>query len=116
MNATITRKSKIGFGYTSAVENDDFGNLRVCSTTRPDHVGTILQVNKSIQSDRTLASFQGGTYYSTAWFVKLNGKWNRIVNSDDTDYELDKLSEKQPNMYGEMVYCADAVTVEIEES
>jgi hypothetical protein len=111
---TITRRTTVGFGYTSAVENDENGNLRVCETTRPYHTGTILQVNKHIESDRTLASFRGGTYYSTAWFVKLNGKWRRIVNSDHNIYQLGNLSEKYQNSFGEMKYGTDAITVEIE--
>lgn len=114
MNATITRKSKVGFGYTSAVENDERGNLQVSETTRPDHTGTILQVGKAIESDRTLASFRHGTYYSTAWFVKVDGRWMKIKNTDENMYELKNLSEKYENSFGEMTYGADAVTVEVE--
>jgi len=117
MNVTITRKSKVGFGYTSAVENDERGNLKVSATTAPDHVGTILQVQKSIESDRTLSSFRSGTYYSTAWFVKIDGEWRKIKNTDENNYNLRDLTEKVPSYsYGrdEMKYSADAVTVEVE--
>lgn len=112
---TITRRSIVGFGYTSAAENDERGNLQVCKTVAPDHTGTIAKVQKAIESDRTLRSFQSGTYYSTAWFVKIGKTYRRIItDSDHLNYELSKLSEKSENMFGEMKYMADAITVEVE--
>ena len=74
----ITRRSIVGYGYTSACENDERGNLRVCATTEPVHTGTIKQVTKQIEDDRTLASYNSGTYYSQAWFVRVDGKWRKI--------------------------------------
>lgn len=76
----ITRRSIVGFGYTSACENDERGNLRVCSTETPTHTGTARQVFEAIESDRTLASFSGGTFYTTGWFVKSNGAWRKLVS------------------------------------
>jgi hypothetical protein len=115
MKIEITRRSKVGFGYTSAVENDEYGNLRVCAVTKPYHIGTILQVWNKIRSDRTLSSFRsGGTYYSTAWFVKRYGKWYKIVNDPFNNYELEVLSCKYENSFGKWVYGANVVTVETE--
>lgn len=112
---TITRRSKIGFGYTANVENDERGNLVVCDVKRPDYTGTILSVQKMIASDRTLDSFRsGGTYYRTAWFVKIDGVWKRLVESDHNNYELSGLTEMRDNMFGESGYYQDAVTVEVE--
>lgn len=74
----ITRRSIVGYGYTSACENDDRGNLRVCATSKPLYTGTIKQVVKEIQEDRTLASYNSGTYYSEDWFVRVDGEWRKI--------------------------------------
>jgi len=117
MNTTVTRRTTVGFGYTSAVENDERGNLRVETTTAPDHTGTILQVEKAIESDRTLASFRSGTYYSTAWFIKINGEWRKVKNTDENNYNLRDLTAKVPTYgYGRdtMKYAADAVNIEVE--
>jgi hypothetical protein len=77
---TINRRSIVGFGYTTSLENDERGKLVVSSTTKPDFAGTIKQVAAAINGDRTLKSISsGGTYYSTAWFVKLAGKFHRLV-------------------------------------
>ncbi len=112
---TITRRSIVGFGYTSAVENDERGNLQVCKTTKPDYTGTIAQVQKEIESDRTLRSFQSGTYYSIAWFVKVAGKWRKINTSESRSsmyLPLDLLNEAHPD--DNKKYYLDSVTVEVE--
>lgn len=112
---TITRRSIVGFGYTSAVENDERGNLKVCDTVAPIHTGTIAQVQKAIESDRTLRSFQGGTYYSTAWFVKISGKWRKINTSESRSsmyLPQNLLDEAHPD--DNRKFYLDAVTVEIE--
>lgn len=112
----VTRKSIVGFGYTSAVENDERGNLRVCATERPDHVGTISQVMQSISSDRTLRSFDsGGTYYSSAWFVKVAGEWHKINTSESRSSAYlpqDLLKAAHPE--DGRKYHLDSVLVEIE--
>lgn len=112
---TITRKSNVGFGYTSAVENDERGNLRVCEVFAPTHTGTILSVEKKISDDSALASYRGGTYYRWAWFVKIDGQWRKIKATDENNWEMGRLTEKCPDMHGDVRYEADAVTVEIEE-
>ncbi len=112
---TITRRSIVGFGYTSAVENDERGNLQVCETVAPDHTGTIAQVQKAIDEDRTLRSFQGGTYYSTAWFVKVAGKWRKINTSESRSsmyLPQNLLDEAHPD--DNKKYYLDSVNVEIE--
>jgi hypothetical protein len=83
MNITITRRSTVGFGYEEACENDSRGDLVVCDVLRPCHSGTIKQVAAAIESDRTLASFKsGGTYYRVAWFVRVSGKWMKLINDE----------------------------------
>lgn len=88
----ITRRSKVGFGYTSAVENDEQGNLRVCKTDYPCHVGTILQVQKMISKDNNFQSLRSGAYYSWTWFVKNGKQWLKITNTDHNYYEMNRLS------------------------
>lgn len=73
----ITRSTKLGFGYTSACEQTENG-LQVCEVDRPDYSGTIKTVSQKMENDRTLQSFHGGTYYNTAWFVKVNDAWKEI--------------------------------------
>ncbi len=74
----VTRRSIVGFGYTSTVENDERGNLRVCRTESPTHTGTPRQVIEAVQDDRILASYRGGTYYTTQWFVRVEGAWRKV--------------------------------------
>ena len=74
----ISRRSTVGFGYeTSAIQTDH--GLRVIETTKPYHTGTPKQVIEAIKGDRTYKSLQQGTYYTSAWFVKVNKKWRRLV-------------------------------------
>lgn len=113
MNINVTRKSKVGFGYTSAVENDERGNLKVCDVSAPTHTGTIIKVEKAISEDRTLASYRGGTYYRWAWFVRVNGKWCKVEPTDENNWNIRRLTEKSRNMFGELKYEADAVTVTV---
>ena len=111
MNVNITRRTIVGFGYNTKPT----GNAtEIAPTERPDYTGTIKQVLEAIDADRTFASMRQGTYYTTAWFVKLNGKWRRVTADDHNTYELGKLSTKSANMFGEMKYDADVVIVEIE--
>lgn len=74
----ITRRSTVGFGYeTSAVQTEH--GLRVVETENPYHTGTPKQVLEDIKKDKTYKSLQQGTYYTSAWFVKVNKKWRRLV-------------------------------------
>ena len=86
---TITRRSALGFGYNAGAVQGEHG-LYVPAPTKPDHTGTFRQVTEAIDEDRTLASFHGGTYYTTAWFAKHNGAWCKIITEY---YEWDLASE-----------------------
>lgn len=78
MKATITRRSKnIGFGYTAGVEQGEHG-LYVPAPTAPCITGTVRTILRDIEDDRNYRSFQGGTCYSSSWFVKIAGEWYRI--------------------------------------
>ena len=87
----ITRYSQLGFGYTSACKNDEHGNLRVCDVTEPQRTGTVKQISDANSKDRTLLSLQGGTFYTTAWFVKVGNEW-RKVKGDQYMHPIDLLS------------------------
>lgn len=102
-----TRKTRLGFGYTSACEQTERG-LRVCKVKKPDYFGTILQLQKQIAEDKTLASWRGSTYYNTAWFAKVNGKWVEIKWEYPTVFDL---TEKTP----EGNYLVDSVELETTE-
>lgn len=86
---SITNRSKIGFGYTTACEQTEQG-LRVCDVSRPDFTGTIKQVIEKINSNNDWQSVvSGNTYYATGWFVKNKGRWIKIsVKSEYTPYDL----------------------------
>lgn len=77
---TITRRSRnIGWDFSTNVTDNGNGGWRIESPTKPYYIGTVKQVLDSINKDRTYASVKsGGTYYSTAWFVKVNKKWHKI--------------------------------------
>jgi len=105
MTIQITRKTKLGFGYTSACEQTESG-LRVCEVEKPDYIGTIKQLQEAIENDKTLASWRGSTYYNTAWFVKINGEWTKIKWEYPTIFDL---IEKMP----EGRYWVDVVDVEV---
>ncbi len=106
MITTVTRRSKVGYGYTSACERDERGNTVVCDTTKPYHVGTPRQVIAACDADRELQSYQsGGTYYSSAWFVRINGKWHRVVRDR---------AESVFDLFWPPKYVANAVELEVE--
>lgn len=77
---TITRRSRnIGWEYSTSVVDDGYGGWKIESPTEPYYIGTVKQVLDSIEKDRTFASIKsGGTYYSTAWFVKVNNQWHKV--------------------------------------
>lgn len=115
----ITRRSKVGFGYNAGAsqvwnKSQTESRLEVDPTETPTHIGTFATVSKAIADDRTLRSFQGGTFYTTAWFVKVDGQWRKIKNTDENMWNINRLTEKTQNMFGEMKYESDVVTVEIE--
>lgn len=112
---TVTRRTIVGFGYTSAFERDENGNTRVCATTAPYHTGTVNQVIKAMSEDRELQSYQSGTYYTSAWFVKQNGRWFKVLK----DQELSPVSilDEKEQWDGEKyvkTFSHDAIEIEVE--
>jgi len=80
MSTTIlTRKSKVGFGYSSAITEFD-GDWYLEKPLKLDYYGTILQVANEIDNDLNLKGLSN-TYYATAWFVKVKKEWKRIKNN-----------------------------------
>lgn len=77
----VTRRTKLGFGYTSRVEQTERG-LRVCKVLEPDRFGTVKQLMEANENDRTLQSFRSGVSYRVAWFAKVAGKWAEIEIKD----------------------------------
>lgn len=107
---TITRRSKFGFGWTTTVSqvwnrSMTDSSLVVDETTSPCYTGSIRQVRSQIENSRDFKSL-GGTCFSSAWFVKVNGGWKRICNGIENDYEMERL-ENDP-------YAPASVTVEVE--
>lgn len=122
MNTTITRRSKVGFGYNTSAsqvwnKSQTQSFLQVDETTRPYHTGTILSVQQAIQNDRTFQGLRSGTYYTSAWFVKINGQWRRIKDTNENTFELFALtSETDPNerTFLGRRYWKNEITVEVE--
>jgi len=73
---TVTRKSKVGFGYRTAVTNDSNG-WHIDPPESPDFIGTVKTVSEQINQDATLNSLQN-TFKSQAWFVRYDNNWVRI--------------------------------------
>lgn len=94
----VTRRSTVGFGYTSTAEGDEHGNLRVCRTESPIHTGTPRQVIEAVQDDRTLASYRGGTFFTTQWFVRVAGTWRKV--SDNQYQNIGMLFDK--DIFGDL--------------
>lgn len=108
---TITRRTVLGFGYTSACEevwNKDMtrSSLQVCDIEAPVHIGTLKTVGEKIENDRTLASYRGGTSYRTAWFVKVNGQWRKVTD--------EWFSHKTEELFRGFPFPKNSVTVEVE--
>ena len=67
----ITRKNR-NLGWNFATWTPEHPEKPIA----PHHTGTAKMVLDAIAADRTYASFRsGGTYHTTQWFVKLNGRW-----------------------------------------
>jgi hypothetical protein len=93
--ATITKRTKLGYGYSTNIKQNSQG-WYIERPEKPDYEGTYNQVWNQIESDKTLAAIKsGGSYYSSSWFVKICGKWHRMVyypyfgdlSYTDVDYE-----------------------------
>lgn len=80
---TITRRSKLGWDYTTAVVGND-----IPKPEKPYYVGTYKSIRESIRQDRGFHSL-GGTFYSSAWFARVNGAWRRIEDGSELSALLD---------------------------
>lgn len=108
----ITRRTKLGFGYTSACEQTEQG-LQVCKVVKPDYVGTVKTLTETIKNDRTLQSFRGGTYYNTTWFVKVEGEWKEFIQDFQNPSIHDLLTTNKEIGNDEPGFYIDSVTVEL---
>jgi len=73
---TITHRSKLGWSWTCWTPE------RPEPPTKPEIVGTYNKIMREIDTDANYRSLvSGGTYLSTAWFVRVNGAWRRIVEA-----------------------------------
>ena len=114
MKVTITRRSKLGFGYNTQPKNND-GYPEIESTNMPDYVGTIKQVVNMIDIDKTFQSVKsGGTWYTTAWFVKISGHWYKLDFSN-TWKVPGQLLDKYPDGNGKWVYIDDSLDFDAEK-
>lgn len=114
MKTVITRKSRLGWGYTTACEqkwNHDYTEsyLAVCEPTKPDHTGTIRQVIEAILNDRSFQAEKGNTCYRSAWFVKIGKKYHRIIDFSNLQSPYDLLEDD-----GDGRYMINAIEAEID--
>ena len=84
----VTKRSKVGWEYNTSsrtiVLPSGYTNWTIDKPEKPYYTGTIRQVINARDNDRTFALVKsGGTYYSTAWFVKYKGKWHRISETSE---------------------------------
>lgn len=78
------------------------------------HEGTVNTISEKISRDPFIRSLTN-TYYSSAWFVKIDGRWMRITTDrDELSWSLRQLTEKRENNYGVQVYMEDSITVDVE--
>lgn len=83
---TISRHSKLGWNY----ETQPTGNgIEIEEPTKPYHCGTYLTIMDAIMHDQYFKSIRsGGAYYTSCWFVKVNGMWRKISgNATDLAYQ-----------------------------
>jgi len=119
MNIKITRRSQVGFGYSSACEqvwNKSMTQswLQPVKTENPCITGTVLQVEKAIGEDLTFKSFKsGGTFYSCAWFIKVDGTWRKVYDDPENMYNFAQLTDENDSYSGKK-YRAEYVFVEVE--
>ena len=109
MKTKITRKSKnVGFGYTAGAVQGEHG-LYVPLPDYPTHTGTIKTVLRDLEFDGNYQYFQNGDIiYNTAWMVKIDGIWFRILKRQGP-HPLDLLQKFSDNKY-----LVDSVELEIE--
>jgi|WetSurMetagenome_2_1015567.scaffolds.fasta_scaffold298574_2 hypothetical protein len=101
----MTRRSKVGFGWNTCPTGN---GTQIKPTTSPDFVGTIKTVLHDKNTDPNYKSMQS-TYKTTAWFIKVNGKWHKILT--EQMYFEDLVTEHYENRK-EFLY--DSIEIEIE--
>lgn len=111
MNVTITRRSKVGFGYNTSITDDPDG-WHIEPPTVPEHVGTIRQVAEALEEDRTLKSLQS-TFKVCAWFVRHKGTWLRV--KDGQFWHPRDLLMTIPKSWNSSGYIEDKITLEVEK-
>jgi len=92
METKITNRSLVGWDYNSSPTDAPNGGYIFEQPTSPCHKGTIKNVTAAIQNDRNFQAHKsGGGGYSSAWFVKVGGKWYRITTPKwqwEMDFEM----------------------------
>lgn len=107
----ITRSTKLGFGWSTSCKQTDTG-LKVCHVEKPDYFGTLKTLTEKIHNDRNFQSL-GGTYYSSAFFVKVDGEWKEFVRDYQHENIYDLLTTKKETDIDEPGFLTDSVTVEL---
>jgi len=107
----ITRSTKLGFGWTTACEQTERG-LQVSNVESPDYFGTVKTLTDKIQSDRDFQSL-GGAYFSSAWFVKVDGEWKEFVQDFQHSDIHDLLITNKETGSDLPGYFIDSITVEL---
>jgi hypothetical protein len=109
---TITKRTTVGFGYNASVEqcwnsSQTQSWLQVCDVDEPTYTGTVKTVKKQLNGDRELRSYyNNGTFYRTAWFIKVRGEWRKVTDQ--------WFSQKIDDLYNDGPMPTTSVTVEIE--
>ncbi len=103
----ITRKSRnLGWNYaTWTPEHPE-------KPTAPCYTGTAKTILDAIAADRTFASLHG-TYHTTQWFIRLNGRWYP-AEFGDFENPRDLYISGPVGPYGETDYMTNSITATIE--
>lgn len=109
MKAKINRQSRnIGFGYTAGALQGETG-LYVPLPDYQYHTGTVKTILRDLEHDANFQSLKGGTVYTTAWFIKIEGTWYRVIK-DQAKHPADIL---ESNFDHGFLY--DSIELELEE-
>jgi len=104
MHQEITVKNyrcscEFGWGYTFTPTGEDAYSIEI--PTRPDHVGTLRQIQDAVANDKTWQS-KDGAFYNTAWFY--DGK--RIIATWVFDIISQPAADEAANMNTDEFYDA----------
>jgi hypothetical protein len=111
MKAKVTRRTIVGYAVNTHPVDDNPGYHFDLPTT-PEWTGTAKTVQDAMDGDAYLNSLTN-TYYSAAWFVKVNGTWMRVVDSREFGYLINHLYTKSDWDFG-VEYVTDAVEVDVD--